>query len=438
MKKSKTAGKSPRSLPSWKAKWPSDGDLSSWYRCGIEKCKAISDIELSSEEAQSPIKALAELGHTKKALKYIKAFLKSLPRTDEYSVEIVRMAELGALICMMEDDSSGREKFLAIATKCDELVARECDFNWASQSVREFRINHGLLNPADANDKERLDATFTFSKRTLRDALKRADRATARKMLESMLNCINELRRDAWKKSQWLLEAIPLANSLGAQKRVTALIESLPTSQRKQLGYELLAKARLKQDAIACAVAELNENLRELKTMDDPNIHFPIMNIERALAFLIEINEKELARQWFGKVASSAKSWKCVIRGWVTSAVLTTFVPIVARLEGKAAAKELARLSFEHASQDANNIFKSGAVDEAISAVAFTGATEEAITAARKLRSPTERREQLAKLFARAGRWKELREVCQQVMSPEEAAELAWSIKFELPGGQED
>jgi len=438
MKKSQSVGKSSKALPTWKTKWPRNGDLSSWYRCGIEKCKAISDIELASEEAQSPIKALAELGHTKEALKYVRAFLKRLPRTDEYSVEILRMAELGALICMMDDDSSGLESFLAIATKCDELVTRKCDLNWASQSVREFRINHGLLDPADANDKERLAATFNFSKRILRDSLNRADRATARKMLENMLNCIKVLKGDAWKKSQWLLEAIPMAKSLGVQKQITASIESLPANQRRQLGYELLAEARLKQDAIACAVAELNENLRELKTMDDPNIHFPVMNIERALAFLIEINEKELARQWFGKVASSAKNWKCVIRGWVTSAVLTTFVPIVAKLEGKAAAKELARLSFEHASQDANNIFKSGAVDDAISAVAFTGATEEAISAARKLRSPTERREQLAKLFARAGRWKELREVCQQVMSPEEAAELAWSIKFELPGGQED
>lgn len=269
------------------------------------------------------LKALADLGHTKEALKYVRAFLKRLPRTDEYSVEILRMAELGALICMMDDDSAGREKFLTIATKCDTLVKRECDLNWASQSVREFRINQGLLDPADANDKERLDATFNFSKRILRDALKRADRATARKMLEKMLNCINELRRVAWKKSQWLLEAIPLANSLGAQKHVTALIESLPANQRKQLGYELLAEARLKQDAIACAVAELNENLRELKTMDDPNIHFPVMNIGRALTFLIEIKEKELARLWFGKVASSAKSWKCVVRGWVTSAVLS-------------------------------------------------------------------------------------------------------------------
>jgi hypothetical protein len=166
------------------------------------------------------------------------------------------MAEMGALICMMDDDSPGRERFLAIATTCDQLVTRKCDLNWASQSVREFRINHGLLDPADANDKEQLDATFNFSKRILRDALNQADRATARKMLANMLHCINELRRDAWKKSQWLLEAIPMAKSLGAQKQVTALIESLPANQRKQRGYELLAEARLKQDAIACSALQ--------------------------------------------------------------------------------------------------------------------------------------------------------------------------------------
>ena len=110
----------------------------------------------------------------------------------------------------------------------------------------------------------------------------------------------------------------------------------------------------------------------------------------------------------------------------------------MAELEGEEAAQALAQQSFQHANDDSNNIFKKGAIREAISAIASAGATEEAIAAARKLRSPTERRKQLAKLLARAGRWKELREVCQHVMSPEEAAELAWSIKFELRGGQED
>jgi hypothetical protein len=87
-----------------------------------------------------------------------------------------------------------------------------------------------------------------------------------------------------------------------------------------------LAKVGLKKEAVACAVAGLKEDLQKLKMMDDPNIHFPVMSIEGALTFLIDVDEKELAREWFGKVARSAKSWKCIILGWTTSAVLTTFV----------------------------------------------------------------------------------------------------------------
>jgi hypothetical protein len=43
---------------------------------------------------------------------------------------------------------------------------------------------------------------------------------------------------------------------------------------------------------------------------------------------------------------------------------------------------------------------------------------------------------ELAKLFARGKRWKQLQEICSQASSPEEAAKLAWWVKFELPGGE--
>lgn len=435
MKKGRTKTKSVGALPKWQTKWPRDGDLASWFRCGIEKCQAIRDIETGSQEAHCPIGALAELGHTHEALKHVKAFLKRLPRTARYSVDIVRMAELGAEICLMTDDLTGCDKFLAIAAKCDELVTRKCDLNWASQSVRQFRIDHGLVDPAEADSDELLDATFNYSQRQFKAALARRDRKAATKFFDDMSRCILDPKLKGWRKSIWVSRMIPLASSLGSQKPVTRLIEALPASQRKELGYALLGEAGFKKEAVAVAVAELKENLRELKTMEDPNVHFPVMAIERALTFLMEHGEKELARQWFGKVARSAKSWKCVIQGWVTSAVLTTFVPIVKELEGEAAARELAQLSLQHAKGDSNNAFKQGAIDEAISAVASAGAADEAIAAARKLRSPTERRKQLAKLFAQAGRWKELREVCQQATSPEEAADIAWWTKFELPGG---
>ena len=64
------------------------------------------------------------------------------------------------------------------------------------------------------------------------------------------------------------------------------------------------------------------------------------------------------------------------------------------------------------------------------------GRLNEAIDDARKLRSPTQRRKTLATLLAKAKRWGELREVLSQVESPEEAADVVWWIKFELPGGE--
>ncbi len=102
----------------------------------------------------------------------------------------------------------------------------------------------------------------------------------------------------------------------------------------------------------------------------------------------------------------------------------------------EAAAQELLQLSLQHAKGDSNNAFKKGAVDEAISAVASAGAADEAIATARKLRSPTERRKQLAKLFARKRDAGKNCAKCQQVTSPEEAADIAWWTKFELPAVQ--
>jgi hypothetical protein len=43
------------------------------------------------------------------------------------------------------------------------------------------------------------------------------------------------------------------------------------------------------------------------------------------------------------------------------------------------------------------------------------------IAEAHKFRSPTQRRKELGKLLAAAGRWNELREAFGQVASPEEA-----------------
>jgi hypothetical protein len=80
--------------------------------------------------------------------------------------------------------------------------------------------------------------------------------------------------------------------------------------------------------------------------------------------------------------------------------------------------------------------FRQGAVNAALQLQADIGGLDQAIEDARKIRSPTERRKTLTRLLAKAKRWKELRQVLGQVASPKEAADLAWWIKFELPGGE--
>jgi hypothetical protein len=107
----------------------------------------------------------------------------------------------------------------------------------------------------------------------------------------------------------------------------------------------------------------------------------------------------------------------------------------MAKIEGPAAAENLLQHAMTDAKAEKRSDFRKGSVDAVLDLKANTGRLDEAIEDARKLRSPTQRRKTLATLLAKARRWGELREVLSQVESPEEAADVAWWIKFELPGG---
>jgi len=120
----------------------------------------------------------------------------------------------------------------------------------------------------------------------------------------------------------------------------------------------------------------------------------------------------------------------------MTSAVYHSLAEAAAKIDGPAAAEDLLKLAMTDARAEKRSGFRKGAVEAVLDLKANTGRLEEAIADARKMRSPTERRKTLATLLARAKRWGELREVLSQVESPEEAADVAWRIKFELPGGE--
>jgi tetratricopeptide (TPR) repeat protein len=423
-------------LAPWQSRWPNSADLGSWFRCGIDKCYAIAKPEKGSEEAHLFIESLAELGHTAEALKHVEKFIKRLPKNDSF--ESARQALLGAKICLDVDDLVGMENYLTRVRATDERITRKCDIGFGTHCDKDFRVFNGLLNPADldSSDEDYHHAAYNFAERAFKKARSENNISEAKKQLAAMAEAA-KLDKSEWTRSMWNRRIIELASEVDDTDLIKTLIQRIPARERhEKIGYKVYSKIGMKTEALKAAERIVNEKIDELLSMEDPNIHFPIHSITEALTFLIAQNEKKLANKLFKKVAESAASWKCVIKGWTTTAVLTSFVPIVEQLEGVEAARELASLASEHAAGEGHKGFKRGAQSAAMAATAAVNPLDEAIAQARKLRSPSGKRMELGKLFAKAGRWKELKEVLSGVATPEEAAKIAWWIKFELPGGE--
>src|SRR5262245_36342618 len=96
--------------PAWRTKWPRNGDLKAWFRAMIQKCDAIADAATASDRAQLPIEHLAKMGHVAEALRHVDRFLLRLP--NQQVVKTVRMAKVGAKICLDTDDLARMEKYL--------------------------------------------------------------------------------------------------------------------------------------------------------------------------------------------------------------------------------------------------------------------------------------------------------------------------------------
>ena len=423
-------------LAPWQSRWPNSADLGSWFRCGIDKCYAIVSPEKGSVEAHLFIESLAELGHTAEALKHVEKFIKRLQSKD--LVESTRQALLGAKICLDSDDLVGMESYLTRVRAADDRVTRKCDIGFGTHCDKEFRVFNGLLNPADldSSDEDFHHAAYNFAERAFKKARSENNISEAKKQLAAMAEAA-KLDKSDWKRSMWNRRIIELASDVDDTDLIKTLIQKIPARERhEKIGYNVYSKIGMKKQALKAAERIVNEKIDELLSMDDPNIHFPIHFVTEALTFLIAQNEKKLAKKLFKTVAESAASWKCVIKGWTTTAVLTSFVPIVEQLEGVEAARELASLASEHAAGEGHKGFKRGAQSAAMAATTAVNPLDEAIAQARKIRSPAGKRMELGKLLAKAGRWKELKEVLSGVASPEEAAKIAWWIKFELPGGE--
>jgi hypothetical protein len=401
----------------------------------IRKCDAIPDDDAAATRAHLPIEHLAAMGCVKEALRNVNRFLRRLPRQEV--VATVRMAQLGAKICLEAGDLDRTEQYLAIAEATEPFNTRKCDRGFSLNSVREFRADNGLLDPANAiNEDQRATARFERAGRQYRLAIAACERESAKTAVAEMANIAREVEKE-WLRQSYLRRVINCYVELNDVRAVKRCLRGFGEGDRhKVLNAETLASLGMKAEAIARARQDIARELEELREMNDPNIHFPMMSIGRSLEFLVGQGAKDEARRWLRRTLEEMPTRPAVQSGWTTSAVYHSLAQAMARVDGPVAAENLLEQAMTDAKAETRSDFRQGAVDAALALKASIGGLDEAIDDARKLRSPTQRRKKLATLLAKAKRWRELREVLSQVESPEEAADVAWWIKFELPGGE--
>lgn len=420
--------------PDWKTKWPRNNDLATWFRYMLQKCEAIADDCDASDRAQLPIEHLARLGHETEAVRWVNRFLKRLPL--EMVLPTIRMAKVGAKISLDAGDLKRMEKYLAIAESTEPFNKRKCDRGFSIRTVRDFRAQNGILDPDDALDeKQRIKAKFWRAMRQFRQAMAARKRKDARLALATL----EEAAREPEKKSSqqvYLNFVVTCYAEFKDAEAVQRCLRRLDKDDRDDiLDADVLLSLGMKRQAIARAKKDIAEALKELETMENPNIDFPADAISRSVQFLARQGEKNSARRWLRRALNEMPTWPALEFGWTTSAVYNSFARAMAVVDGPEAARQMLEQAIEDGHQEKRSGFSKSAVNSALDLKADIGGLDEAIEEARKLRSPTQRRKELASLLARAGRWKELREVLSQVTSPEEAADVMWWTKFELPGG---
>jgi hypothetical protein len=231
-----------------------------------------------------------------------------------------------------------------------------------------------------------------------------------------------------------VIDAYAELEDSGAVKRCMRKLNK--EDRHEILDAAMLLKLGMKPEAIARARQDIARELEELGEGTSPNTHHLATSICRSLVFLVEQGEKDAARRWLRRVLKEMPTWSVIEQGWTTSGVYHSFAEVMGIIEGPAAAEKLLKHAMADASGEKRSGFRQGAVNASVELKANLGRLDEAIEDARKMRSPTERRKKLGTLLAKARHWKELQEVLSQVASPEEAADVAWWIKFELPGGE--
>lgn len=415
--------------------WPRNGDLKEWMRCMIDQCRAIKKVADGASEAHLPIETLAVAGEPTEARAQVEWFLEALPAKEV--VGIVRMAKLGAQLCLEHDDQEGVERFLAIAEGVEKDLDEE-DKGFAIDSVREFRADQGLVEPADCEtDEERRELRYTRAVWSLYRRVSKEDAAgVAEALAEAHAAAVDLMADSEFFGQMRMQQVIRFVGLLGEPGEVRRCLESLnPDDRERVMDRAMKAKLGMKTEAVAQAKEDAAEELRKLSDDAELNLHSSTRRLRDAIEFLVEEGEKASAQELFGQAVKEMSNWSAIPFGWMTSAVYRDLAEMASLVGERGGAKYFLNQATVEGEVEEDHEFSQYALGETIELESRVGDFEKALAKARKIRSATERRARLCELLARSERWEELSEVLQSAGSPKEASELCWKIKFQLPEG---
>jgi hypothetical protein len=429
----KKASKDTAGQPHWKTSWPRNGEPKLWFKCGVSKCECIADDELACKKAGALIDALARAGATADAMKAVNRFIKRIPATSG-NFWYRDLALSGAQAAFDGGDFKRMEKYLDLVATQNKFFTRPCDLNHPLQQVDDFKIRRGILNPPDAIDEERhFRATFTWHQRLLKSP---PSKAKAAKHLTEMEAAVKNVS-GYYLRERLYQDLLIEYGRLGDQAAVRRIVRSLDKDlAARVLDYKTAWRMGETNRSLRIATTVVKKALAELAEMEDPNIHFPVGRISRAILWLVEVNELNRATKLFRLVNKNIIKWPVYGYGWITAGVYGYLGNMALAVGDSESAMWFAKAGLGDASEGKRSSFNASVEASLLKLITSCGMENEALEIASKLRSPKQKRLETAKILVRAKRWSELRDVCKQVKSPEEAADLVWWLRFEFPGGE--
>jgi hypothetical protein len=416
---------------SWRTDWPATKSPKAWMVAVGEKALAIKDPEERIEKVCFAIDRLLAYGFRADANKMFKRLERELEQHPQV-IDDVRWTLAPVLIAIGKPQRAEELYLRAIEqTKQDKKLKskkRQERLAW----LRREALDEGLLDLFDdLTDEERAGPQFKRCIREADEALARGDKRAA---LAAARKAEAIAAADPDEQASRSNRLLRLYADAGEKNAALRMLNAMDQSDRKALLVgKLLVKVGLKRKAVEMARQDIKRELDEARQMDLPNYHFTAHNIASTISFLIDEGEEAEARRLVEQVGKEMSAWETHRAGWVEAAVYSDLAVPVARLHGRRAAERMLEVAADAAKAD-RTAFRSGAWSAIVEVYAQIGAWDEALAVAKRHSRGESGRADYACLLAKAGRWKELREVLSKVKTPLEASDAAWWVAISLAG----